>query len=183
MARRVLLRAEQEENQSSTIAVVAEGSMNDTINRLDQELLQRWLKEARVEFHECGDCDGLHLGALRGIEGVVDSRLFIERYGLLITTELEVRPMAMLPLAADLGRLNMDYPTLKIFLDVVDDATPQLVIAAVFPSKSGLSLSQCAQFVSSTCEATRKLCAECLELDFLFAEGQRAAAMPKSALH
>ena len=157
--------------------------MTDNISKLDKSLLQRWLKEARVDFHDCGDCDGLHLQALRGIEGVVDSRLFIERYGLLLTTELEIRPMAMLPLAADLGRLNMDYPTLKVFLDVVDDATPQLVMASVFPSRIGLNLSQCAQFISGGCEATRKLCAECLELDYLFAEGQRAGNVPSSALH
>ena len=60
----------------------------------NRELLERWLRESRVEFEDCGRCEGLHLPPLRSIEGVIDSRLFLERYGLLLTTELEIRPMA-----------------------------------------------------------------------------------------
>ncbi|MEM1142333.1 MAG: YbjN domain-containing protein [Pseudomonadota bacterium] len=157
--------------------------MNDIVEKIDRSLLQDWLSMAKVDYHECNDCDGLHLEALRSIEGIVDSRLFIERYGLLLTTELEIRPMAMLPLAADLGRLNMDYPLLKSFLDVVDDATPQLVMAAVFPCAKGMSFSQCAHFISAACDSTRRLCAECLELDYIFAEGRERESSVSVALH
>ena len=158
--------------------------MVDKLDKPDRTLLQKWLAEARVQYSECGECEGLHLAALQGIEGVIDSRLFLERYGLLLTTELEVRPMALLPLAADLGRINMDYPILKIFLDVVDDATPQLVMAGVLPTQAGLTLTQCAHFVSSVMDATRQLSAECLQLDYLFAEGaDRGGSAAKKALH
>lgn len=157
--------------------------MSDGLIRADREQLMRWLGEARVEFSECGECEGLHLAALQGIEGVVDSRLFLERYGLLLTTELEIRPMALLALSADLGRINMDYPTLKVFLDVVDDATPQLVMAGVMPAQAGLTLTQFAQFLSGAMDATRQLAAECLQLDYLFAEGERRAAPSRSSLH
>lgn len=143
----------------------------------------QWLADARVEFSECGECEGLHLGALQSIEGVIDSRLFNERYGLLLTTEIEIRPMALLPLAADLGRINMEYPTLKIFLDVVDDATPQLVMAGVFPGHAGLSLTQFAQFISGTMDNTRQLAAEALQMDYLFAEGERRQKPGRTALH
>jgi hypothetical protein len=71
--------------------------MSEAPTRLDRTQLIGWLREARVEFSECGECEGLHLAALQGIEGVIDSRLFMERYGLLLTTELEIRPMALLP--------------------------------------------------------------------------------------
>lgn len=155
----------------------------EKLYKLDRAQLMRWLREARVEFSECGECEGLHLAALKGIEGVIDSRLFLERYGLLLSTELEIRPMALLPLAADLGRLNMDYPTLKIFLDVVDDATPQLVMAGVLLTPTGLTLTQCAHFLSTSMEATRKLSAECLQLDYLFEEGETRSAAPNKALH
>ena len=155
----------------------------EKLHKLDRARLVRWLKDARVEFSECGECEGLHLAALKGIEGVIDSRLFLERYGLLLTTELEIRPMALLPLAAGLGRLNMDYPTLKIFLDVVDDATPQLVMAGVFLTQAGLTLAQCAHFLSTSMEATRQLSAECLHLDYLFEEGETRSATPRTALH
>ncbi|MDP5053222.1 MAG: YbjN domain-containing protein [Congregibacter sp.] len=145
--------------------------MSDKLDKPDRALLQQWLQEARVEYSECDECEGLHLAALKSIEGVIDSRIFLERYGVLLTTELEIRPMALLPMAADLGRINMDYPILKIFLDVVDDATPQLVIAGVLQTQAGLTLGQTAQFISSCMDATRQLAAECLQLDYLFAEG------------
>lgn len=154
------------------------------LEKVDRTLLQRWMDDARVEYSECGECDGLHLAALKSVEGVIDSRVFLERYGLLLTTELEIRPMALMPLAADLGRLNMDYPILKIFLDVVDDATPQLVMAGVLPTASGLTLTQCAHFISTTMESTRQLAAECLQLDYLFAEGNaRPETGSSRALH
>ncbi len=157
--------------------------MGTALEKPDRTLLKRWLEDARVEFSECGDCEGLHLAALQGIEGVIDSRLFLERYGLLLTTELEIRPMALLAMSADLGRINMDYPTLKVFLDVVDDATPQLVMAGVQPTQAGLTLAQCANFISTTMDATRQLAAECLQLDYLFEEGASRGQMPNRALH
>ncbi|MEO1081293.1 MAG: YbjN domain-containing protein [Pseudomonadota bacterium] len=157
--------------------------MATALEKPDRPLLKRWLDEARVEYSECADCEGLHLAALQGIEGVIDSRLFLERYGLLLTTELEIRPMALLAMSADLGRLNMDYPTLKVFLDVVDDATPQLVMAGVQPTQAGLTLGQCAHFISITMDATRQLAAECLQLDYLFEEGASRGQMLNRALH
>ncbi|GAB5414964.1 MAG: hypothetical protein Cons2KO_25670 [Congregibacter sp.] len=137
--------------------------------KVTRDILRGWLGEARLESSDCGECDGFHLAALREQEGVIDSRVFVERYGLLLTTELEIRPMALLSLSADVGRLNMDYPTLKVFLDVVDDATPQLVMASVLPSQAGLNLKQTASFLSVNIDATRQLCEECLKLDYLFA--------------
>ena len=65
---------------------------------LDRATLESWLAEARVDFYTCGRCEGLHLRALQEMEGVIDSRLFLEPWGLLLTTELEIRPMALLPL-------------------------------------------------------------------------------------
>lgn len=137
----------------------------------DPQLLRTWLEESRVKFHDCGQCEGLHIAALQDVEGMIDSRLFLEPWGLLLTSELEIRPMALLPLAADLGRMNMDYPTLKLFQDVVDDATPQLVVAGTLPAGAGLTLAQVANFVSATIAATRQVAQECLQLDYLFAQG------------
>ncbi|MFK7828574.1 MAG: YbjN domain-containing protein [Congregibacter sp.] len=156
--------------------------MVDELEKPNRSLLRQWLRESKVQFSDCGECEGLHITSLQGIEGVVDSRLFLEPYGLLLTSELEVRPMALLAISADLGRINMDYPLLKAFLDVVDDATPQLVMAGVLPTQARLSLGQFANFVSNTMDATRQLGGECLRLDYLFAEGE--TTMPKGrALH
>jgi len=154
-----------------------------SLQQPDRALLQRWLDESRVDYHICNQCEGLHIRTLQELEGVIDSRLFLENYGLLLTTELEIRPMALLPIAADLGRLNMDYPTLKIFPDVVDDATPQLVVAGNLPTSAGLTLKQFANFVATTVSATRQLAGECLQLDYLFSAPDAEQSYPAGSLH
>ncbi len=154
-----------------------------SVHKPDRALLQKWLEEARVAFSLCDQCEGLHISALQELEGVIDSRLLLENYGLLLTTELEVRPMALLPIAADLGRLNMDFPTLKVFLDVVDDATPQLVVAGFMPSGAGLTLKQLALFAATTISATRQLAAECRQLDYLFMPPEGGTQPGPAALH
>lgn len=135
----------------------------------DKALLQQWLDRAGTEHYLCGQCEGLHIRLLQETPGVIDSRLFLEDYGLLLTTELELRPGALLQVSADLGRLNMDYPTLKIFLDVVDEALPQLVVAAVCPSAAGLSQSQFCLFMDTAVEATGHLAEGCEQLHYLYA--------------
>ncbi|MEP5566419.1 MAG: YbjN domain-containing protein [Halioglobus sp.] len=150
---------------------------------LSKATIESWLEEARVDYYTCDRCEGMHLQSLQDMEGIIDSRLFLEPWGLLLTTELEIRPMALLPLAADLGRLNMDYPTLKLFQDVVDDATPQLVIAGTLLGGAGASLEQFATFVASTVTATRGVGKECLQLNYLFAEAGTTEHPGPGALH
>jgi hypothetical protein len=150
---------------------------------IDKATLESWLTEARLDFYTCDRCEGLHLRTLQELEGVIDSRLFLEPWGLLLTTELEIRPMALLPLAADLGRMNMDYPTLKLFQDVVDDATPQLVAAGIQLGGAGLTLEQFAGFIANTVSATRQVGAECLQLNYLFAESMAELQPGSNALH
>lgn len=145
--------------------------------------LERWLDETKVDFDICNQCEGLHVSALQALDGVVDSRILLEHYGLVFSTALEIRPMALLPLSADLSRLNMEFPTLKIFLDIVDDATPQLVIAGFLPTSAGLTREQFAAFVVMIMEGTRQLAGECLRLDYLFPEGDSGRAGPTTALH
>jgi hypothetical protein len=146
-------------------------------------LLEDWLEDVRLENYLCNHCEGLHINALQDLEGVVNSRIFLQEWGLLFSTELEIRPMALLPLAADLGRLNMDYPTLKVFLDIVDDATPQLVVAANMLTGAGLTLEQFTEFVVTTMEGTGQLAAECLSLDYLFEEGGQPQFSGSRSLH
>jgi hypothetical protein len=91
--------------------------------------------------------------------------------------------MALLPLSSELGRINMDYPSLKVFLDVVDDATPQLVVATHLLSGAGISPAQFQEFVVNTMDGTRLLADECLQLDYLFAQASRPRVGGSSALH
>ena len=143
------------------------------------DTLKVWLDEGGSEYYLCQQCEGLHLRALEDHEGVIDSRLFLEGYGLLLTTELELRPAALLHVSADLARLNTDYPTLKVFVDVVDDAVPQLVVAANLCMGSDLTRDQFAHFFSVAVEATAHLASACRQLDYLYSE----AAPESSVLH
>jgi len=153
------------------------------LDKPDRPQLENWLDETKVAFEICDECEGLHVSALQALDGAVDSRLLLEHYGLVFTTGLEIRPMALLPLAADIHRLNMEFPTLKIFLDIIDDATPQLVIAGFLPTSAGLTRDQFAAFVVMTMEGTRQLAGECLRMDYLFPEGDPGKANPTRALH
>ncbi len=136
----------------------------------DQRQLEQWLNRAGISFYLCEQCNGLHISGLQELEGVTDARLFIEPWGILFSTELVVRPVALLPLAADLGRLNIDYPTLKLFLDIVDDAMPQLVAGGMWLTGAGINETQFQLFVNNTMEAVRQLVAECGHLDYLLPE-------------
>lgn len=149
----------------------------------DRDLLERWLEDIRVENYLCGHCEGLHISTLHALEGVVNSRIYLEKSALFFTTALEIRPTALLPLAADMGRLNMDYPTLKIFLDVVDDATPQLLASAHMLTGSRITPEQFAAFVTTTLDGTRLLAEECLQLNYLFTEADQLQVEGSRALH
>jgi hypothetical protein len=143
----------------------------------DKALLQEWLDHAGTAHYLCGQCEGLHIRSLQETAGVIDSRLFVEEYGLLLTTELELRPAVLLQVSADLGRLNMDFPTLKIFLDVVDEALPQLVVAGSFHSGVGLSQAQFDHFIALTVAATAELAEACAQLNYLYSGADPGPSM------
>lgn len=149
----------------------------------DQAQLERWLSRAGIDYYLCDQCNGLHLAGLQELEGVVDSRIFVESWGLLISTELVVRPVALLPIAADLGRLNVDYPTLKLFLDIVDDAMPQLVAGAMHLTGAGISETQFQLFVGTTMEAVRQLVAESQHLDYLLPDENTEQSPKQPRVH
>lgn len=154
-----------------------------TLHKPDRPLLEEWLLEADVEHYLCGECEGLHISALQDLDGVVNSRIFVQQTHLLFSTELEIRPMAVLPIASDLGRISMDYPSLKVFLDVVDDETPQLVVAANLLSAAGVASQQFAAFLVNVMDGTRLLADECLQLDYLFAEADGSRVRGSHSVH
>ncbi len=68
---------------------------------------------------------------------------------------------------AELGRLNMQYPSLKVFLDIIDDNLPRLVVGHTVFTKAGLSVEQFLLFVESTIATTHEVVSECERLGFL----------------
>ncbi|MDX9874423.1 MAG: YbjN domain-containing protein [Spongiibacteraceae bacterium] len=152
-------------------------------NELNREQLEQWLDESGLSHYVCDQCHGLHLPRLQELEGVTDSRLFVEPWGLLLSTEIVVRPTAILPLATDLTRLNIDYPVLKLFLDIVDDAMPQLVSGASLLTGAGLTGAQFIHFLTTSIEATRQLVAEMTHLDYILPDENTPQGPRESRVH
>ena len=42
----------------------------------DVALLEKWLADTGYESYICDQCSGLHVSALQGLDGILDSRLF-----------------------------------------------------------------------------------------------------------
>ena len=131
------------------------------------EVVMRWLTEGQIPHYLCDQCHGIHIVDVQSLDGVLESRLFVENEGLMFTTELEVRPVGLLPLVADLGRLNMSYPTLKIFVDVVDDNLPRLMVYNTLQLDAGLTPEQLQLFMSTAMTAMKQLYGECEQAGYL----------------
>lgn len=152
----------------------------------DADQVGRWLRQAGIQHYICDQCHGLHISELQSRDGVLDSRLFVEEDGLLLTTELELRPSSLLAMQAELPRLNMAFPGLKVFLDVNDETLPRLVACDLLFGRSGVSFDQFIYFVQATVDATVQLLGECQELDCLYQPEEPeadAATAPGGALH
>jgi hypothetical protein len=133
----------------------------------DADQVKRWLQQANIQHYICEHCHALHLSELQEREGVVDARLFVEEDGILLTSELEVRPAALFAVQAELGRLNMAYPSVKVFLDVNDDSLPRLVVCDLLLGRNGVTFEQFIYFVQATVDATLQLLDESQESDWL----------------
>lgn len=131
------------------------------------EVVMRWLTQGQIPHYLCEQCHGIHIVDIQSLEGVLESRLFVESEGLMFTTELEIRPVGLLPLVADLGRLNMNYPTLKIFVDVVDDNLPRLMICDTIHIAAGLTDEQLQLFMTSAISGMKQLYGECEQAGYL----------------
>ncbi len=139
----------------------------------DIALLEKWLDKAGYETSICEECNGLHVNAMQAEEGVVDSRLFVEPWGVVFTTELDVRNAAILPLTADLLRLNMSFPTIKLFVNTPDDTGAMLVASSFILTTQGVTIEQFDEFFGVTLETVRQLLQECQQMQYLFQGDER----------
>lgn len=127
----------------------------------DSEQVRRWLNEGSTTNFVCEHCDGLHLTDLQQLDGVLDSRIFVESDHLFISTELEIRPTALLPMTIELSRINIAFPHVKLFIEVTDESLPKLIIMDTLHTRAGVSFSQFRHFLLSTMETTRQLVSDC----------------------
>jgi hypothetical protein len=140
------------------------------IKSISNSVLKGWLNELAIEHYTCEHCHGLHLPHIQSLDGVVESRLFVEEWGLLMSTEFQIRNSAILLLASELGVLNANYPTLKVFVDTSDDNLAQLVAGATVLTGAGLSEAQFALFVTTSMEMMSQLGSELRQMNCLWVE-------------
>lgn len=156
-----------------------------TLSWPDADQVQRWLEQAGIDHYICDQCHGLHLSVMQEREAVLDCRIFVEEDWVLLSTELELRPSSLFAVHADIPRLSMLYPALKIFPDVNDEAMPRLVVCDVLHGRQGVSYDQFVHFVQVSLDATMQLATECDQLNYLFWPDEEAPGeeSPGAALH
>ena len=91
--------------------------------------LEGWLDDLSIRHYLCPNCDGIHLTELEEQEDVLESRILLENGLLIISTELPIRPSAVLPLHGSLNLVNFEHPLVKVTLNLNDDEIPRLVIS------------------------------------------------------
>ncbi len=143
----------------------------------DVALLEKWLGDSGYESYVCDQCHGLHISAIQTLEGVLDSRLFVEPWGVMFSTELDIRTSAVLALSADLPRLNMQFPTLKLFISIPDEATPMLVASSSLLTSQGITTPQLHEYFGVAVESLQQLLQECQQMQFLYLEREESEMM------
>ena len=136
----------------------------------DIDTIEQWLKRMGQVCYLCGQCPGLHLEAVQSEEGVLDARLLMEPEGVLLSVELEIRPSILLGMNAELSYLNMGFPTIKAFLDVVDEGIPRLVLCDTLMTGAGVSYEQFAHFVTASLEQIHKIITDCQQQGYLMGD-------------
>ena len=109
--------------------------------------LRRWLDRLGVSFFECDTCQALHLPHMQDFDGVFDAKIDLVDNVVLFSAMAEVKPSALLAVAADLSAINAGSLTLKAFLDIQDDNLPKLVVCQALPAHVGITAEQFASFI------------------------------------
>lgn len=130
----------------------------------DTDIVIRWLDDMALDNYICSQCEGIHISELQAHEGVLDSRVFVQPEGIMATTELAIKPTGLLPLLADLGRLNMDFSHVKIFIDIHDQDLPKLIICDHLLAGAGVSQEQFSFFMDVYLPAAREIIKQCADL-------------------
>lgn len=84
---------------------------------------------------------------MQNFDGVFDAKIDLIDNTILFSAMAEVRPSAVLPLAADLSAINAGSLTVKAFLDMQDDNLPKLVVCQSLSVMQGVTYEQFAWFV------------------------------------
>lgn len=84
---------------------------------------------------------------MQNFDGIFDAKVDLVDNVILFSAMAEVRPSALLPLAADLSAINASSLTVKAFLDMQDDNLPKLVVCQSLSVMPGVTFEQFECFV------------------------------------
>ncbi|WP_298440298.1 YbjN domain-containing protein [uncultured Ferrimonas sp.] len=136
----------------------------------DNATLQSWLQQFEIDFFLCGSCEGLHLPILQEHNAIYDAKVEIEGDFVYLTASIELRPTGLMQAFAELSRLNSHYPTLKIFIEMIDESLPRLLLAQNMPLPVGLSETQFEFFVRDGIDQMNQVADEVAKLNINFVE-------------
>lgn len=146
--------------------------------------VKRWLDQAGIRHYVCDNCHGLHMSELQACDGVADARLFVEDDRMVLTTDLELRPSAVVMALAETSLMNIQYPHIKVFVDINDDSLPRLVACCLLLSRQGVTFEQFIYFIQAVISDTVALVDQCRGSDWLsWPDGDSPEPTAPHALH
>lgn len=132
------------------------------------DTLRQWLDEMGMSFFECDTCQALHLPHMQNFDGIFDAKVDLIDNVVLFSALAEVKPSALLALAADLSAINASSLTVKAFLDMQDDNLPKLVVCQSLSAAVGLTFEQFASFMQQSEEQVSMVVLEASAHDLLY---------------
>lgn len=145
------------------------------------DTLRQWLDELGISFFECDNCQALHLPHMQNFDGVFDAKIDLVNDVVLFTAMAEVRPTALLALAADLSAINASSLTVKAFIDLQDDNLPKLVVCQSIGTGAGLAFDQFAWFMRQSEEQISMVIMEASAHQLLMTPGEEEPAAVEEA--
>ncbi|SHG83384.1 YbjN domain-containing protein [Ferrimonas marina] len=134
----------------------------------DHETLKAWLDHGQIPYYLCGSCQGLHLNQLQECPGIYDAKVEIEGDFLYLSASIEVRPAGLMTAFAEMSRLNTHFPTLKIFIEMVDESLPRILMCHNLALSPGMSQSQFLYFVQDCMDQMGQAAAEVNRLGVVY---------------
>ncbi|WP_299997572.1 YbjN domain-containing protein [uncultured Cedecea sp.] len=146
------------------------------------DILRRWLDENAMSFFECDTCQALHLPHMQNFDGIYDAKIDLLDNIVLFSALAEVKPSALLPLAADLSAINASSLTVKAFLDIQDDNLPKLVVCQSLNASVGITREQFAAFIKQSEEQISMVILEACANQLLFV-AEEEGSDPEAKIH
>lgn len=154
----------------------------DAMKTLNRDTLEDWLADKGIRYYLCDDCDGLHLSDTEENVGVLESRLLLEDGLVIVSTELSVRPSAVLPLHGSMQLINFDNPLVKVGLSLYDDDVPRLVISGALPTME-LKPEYFSHYLEQVLTATHLVLDHATQMDVLLLDDLELDSPDGDALH